>query len=231
MFGLVIALGLYTTVSLAVRRPSPTPLDFRDVTAPAYLLLHVAVAILVLAASVPLPGIDAAALAWGYTAGLAFVGAPHVIGIARRKCIHQFEIKDLYPMWTILPRELLLCSATFPAIAACEEVAFRGVVDLPEQAVAAVQWLVYGAGSRTGVGAPLIACAFLAALHQRTGSLAVVIGAHVAIQTLTGWLRSPGLFGAVYPLLEQAKWKNLGPGWRKAVVELAAGPVVIGLSR
>jgi hypothetical protein len=44
MVPLAIAVVLYTVVSLAVRHPSPTPLDFRAVTAPAYLLLHVAVA-------------------------------------------------------------------------------------------------------------------------------------------------------------------------------------------
>ena len=231
MAGLAIAVILYAAVSLAARRPSPTPLDFREVTAPAYLLLHVAVAVLALAILAPLPRISGPALAWGYAAGLAFVGAPHLVGIARRECIHQFEVRDLYPLVTILPRELLLCCATFPAIAACEEVAFRGVLGLPEPAVAAAQWLVYVAGSRTGVGAPLIACAFVAALHQQTGSLGVVIGAHAAIHTLTGRLRSPGLFGTVYPLLEQAKWKHLAPGWRKAAVELGAGALLIGLAR
>jgi membrane protease YdiL (CAAX protease family) len=229
--GLVIALVLYAAVSLTVRRPSPTPLDFRDVTAPAYLLLQVAVAVLVLAL-LPIPyEVDAIGLARGYAAGLAFVGAPQLVGIARRECIRLFEINYLYPVSSILPRELLLCAATFPAIAVCEEVALRGVAPGPEAAVAAAQWLVYLAGSRTGVGAPAIACAFLAALHQRTGSLEVVIGAHAAIQTLTGRLRSPGLFGAVYPLLEQAKWKNLAPAWRQAAVELGAAALLIGLAR
>ena len=101
---------------------------------------------------------------------------------------------------------------------------------LPEPVVAAAQWLVYLAGSRTGVSAPLI-CVFLAALHQRSGSLAAVIGAHAVIQTLTGRLRSPGLFGAVYPILEQAKWKNLAPGWLKVAVELGAGVLLVGLTR
>jgi membrane protease YdiL (CAAX protease family) len=231
MVGLAIAVILYAAVNLVVRRPSPTPLDFRDVTAPAYLLLHVAVAVLVLAVLAPPPEINTAGLAWGYAAGLAFVGAPHLVGIARGECIHQFEIKDLYPASTIIVRELLLCGVTFPAIAVCEEVAFRAVLGLPDAGVAAAQWLVYLAGSRTGVVAPLISCAFLAALHQQTGSLAVVIGAHAAIQTLTGRLRSPGLFSAVYPLLEQTKWKNLGPGWRQAAAELGAGAVLIGLGR
>jgi hypothetical protein len=231
MVPLAIAVVLYTVVSLAVRHPSPTPLDFRDVTAPAYLLLHVAVAVLVLVILAPLSTINATALAWGYAAGLAFVGAPHLVGVAWRECIHQFEIKDLYPMWVIVPRELLLCGVTFPAIAACEEVAFRGVMHLTEPAVAALQWLLYLAGSRAGARAPLIACVFLAALHGRTGSLAVVIGAHAAVQTLTGRLRSPGLFGAVYPLLEQAKWKNLAPGWRTVAVELGAGALLVAFSR
>ena len=228
---LAIAVVLYTVVSLAVRHPSPTPLDFRDVTAPAYLLLHVAVAVLVLVILAPLSTINATAFAWGYAAGLTFVGVPHLVGISRRECIHQFEIKDLYPVWTIVPRELLLWGVTFPATSACEEFAFRGVVQLPEPVVAAAQGLVYLAGSRTGVGAPLISCVFLAALHQRSGSLAAVIGAHAAIQTLTGRLRSPGLFGAVYPILEQAKWKNLTPGWLKMAVELGAGVLLVGLTR
>ena len=231
MVALAIAIVLYAVVSLAVRRPSATPLDFRETTAPAYLLLQVAVTILILVILGPPPAIKPTALALGYAAGLVFVGAPHLVGIARRECIHQFEIKDLYPMWTILPRELLLCGVAFPAIATCEEVAFRGAVHLPEPAVVAAQWLVYLAGSKTGVGAPLISCIFLAALHEWTGSLAVVIGAHAAIQTLTGRLRSPGLFGAVYPLLEQAKWKNLAPDWRSMAVELGVGAVLIGLWR
>jgi len=156
MVPLAIAAVLYTMVSLAVRHPSPTPLDFRDVTAPAYLLLRVAVAVLVLAILAPPSTLNATALAWGYAAGLTFVGVPHLVGISRRECIQQFEIKDLYPVWTIVPRELLLWGVTFPAITACEEVAFRGVVHLPEPVVAAAQWLVYLAGSRTGVSAPLI---------------------------------------------------------------------------
>ncbi|PYM49460.1 MAG: hypothetical protein DME14_08570 [Candidatus Rokuibacteriota bacterium] len=66
MVPLVIAVVLYTVVSLAVRHPSPTPLDFRAVTAPAYLLLHVAVAVLVLVILAPLSTLNATALAWGY---------------------------------------------------------------------------------------------------------------------------------------------------------------------
>ena len=227
---LIIALVLYTAVSLSVRRPSPTALDFLDATAPGFLLLQVAVAVLVLAILAPFPVITAAALGWGYAAGLAFVGVSHLVGIARRECIHQFEIRNLYPMGSILPRELLLCGVAFPAIAICEEVVLRGVLHAPEPAVAAAQWLVYLAGSRTGLGGSVTSCVFLAALHERTGSLGVVVGAHAALQTLTGRLRSPGLFGSVYPLLEQAKWKNLAPSWRKAAVELAAGAFMIALA-
>ena len=231
MAGLAGALALYAAVSLSVRRPYPTPLDFRDATAPAYLLLLVAVAVLVLAILAPFPLIAPASFGWGYAAGLAFVGAPHLVGIARRECIHQFEVRDLHSLRSIVPRELLLCGLTFPAIATAEEVVFRGVLKLPEPAVAVAQWLVYVAGSRMGAGAAAIACALLAGLHEMTGSLGVVIGAHAAVQTLTGRLSSPGLFGGVYPLLEQAKWKSLSPGWQKAAVELAAGAMLIGLSR
>lgn len=226
---LSIALVLYLVVSAAIRRPFPTPLDFQAVTAPGYLMLQVAVAVLVLAILAPLPDINPAAVGWGYAAGLAFVAAPNLVGLARRQCIYQFEIRDLYTLWSILPREMLLCGATFPAMALCEEVIFRGTLHLPEPAVAALQWLVYLAGSRTRVGGLAMSCAFLAALHTRTGSLGVVIGAHAALQTLTGRLRSPGLFGGVYPLLDQLKWKNLEPGWLKAVIEALTGAVLVGL--
>lgn len=228
---LIVAFVLYTAISLYARRPSPTPLDFRDATAPGYLLLLVAVAILLLAVLAPFPLIGAPALVRGYAAGLAFVAVPQLVGMARRECVHQFEIRNLYPMRNIFPRELLLCGVTFPAIAACEEVVFRGVIHLPEPLVALAQWVVYVAGYRRGLGAVAISCAFLAALHQRTGSLAVVIGAHAALHTLTGRLRSPGLFTGVYPLLEQARWRNLAPGWWRAVVEMVTGVFFVALAK
>ena len=228
--GLVIGLVVYTAVSVLIARPAATPLDFLAATAPAYLLLQVAVGVFVLAILTLFRTISLVAFGWGYAIGLAFVAAPHVVGIGRRECIHKFEIRHLYPLSSILPRELLLCAVMFPAIAACEEVVFRGILKVPEPAVAVVQWLVYWAGSRTRAGGPAIPCAFLAALHQRTGSLGTVIGAHAAIQTLSGRLRSPGLFGGVYPLFEQAKWKDLGSDWRKVAVELAAGAVLVGLA-
>ena len=228
--GLVVGLIAYTVVSLSIRRPSATPLDFRDVTAPGYIFLQVAVAILLLALLVPFPAVTTAEFGWGYVLALAFVGVPQLVGVAQRQCIHQFEIGNLYPMWSILPRELLLCGLAFPAIAFGEEVVFRGILHLPQPVVAAAQWLVYLVGSRAGAGSLAIACAFLAALPVETGSLGVVIGAHAALHTLTGQLRSPGLFGGVYPLLEQAKWRNLAPGWRKAAVELAAGALLVGLA-
>jgi len=227
---LFVGLVLYTVVSVFVRHPSLTPLDFLEATAATYLLLQVTVAIFILAILAPLPVISVRAFAWGYVAGLAFVASPHLVGIARRECIHQFEIRNLYRLSSILPRELLLCGVTFPAIAACEEVVFRGILEVPEPAVAVAQWLVYWAGSRSGVSGPALSCAFVAALHQRTGLLGAVIGAHAAIQTLTGRLRSPGLFGRVYPLLEQAKWRDLGPAWRKTAVELAVGAVLVWLA-
>lgn len=228
--GLVIGFVVYTAVSLLIARPSATPLNFLAATVPGYLVLQMAVAAFVLAILTPFRTISLVAFGWGYAVGVAFVAAPQLVGIARRECIHQFEIRNLYPLSSLLPRELLLCAVIFPAIAACEEVMFRGILKVPEPAVAVVQWLVYWAGSRTGAGGPAIPCAFLAALHQRTGSLGTVIGAHAAIQTLTGRLRSPGLFGGVYPLLEQAKWKDLGSDWRKGAVELAAGALLVWLA-
>jgi membrane protease YdiL (CAAX protease family) len=231
MAGLVLALLLYASISVAVRRPYPTPLDFREATAPSYLLLLLAVAVLLLAALDPLPVIAPVSFARGYAAGAAFVAAPHLVGIARRECLHQFEIRDLHDLRTIVPRELLLCGFTFPAIALCEEVAFRGVLPSPWPAVALVQWLVYRTGARNGAGASAIACLFLAGLHQGSGGLGAVVGAHAAIQTLTGLLRSPGLFGGVFPLLEQVRWRNLSPGWQNRAVELAAGGALLGLAR
>lgn len=229
--GLALALLLYAAISLAVRRPYATPLDFCEATAPSYLLLLLATAVLVLAALGPLPAIAPASFAWGYSAGAAFVAAPHLLGIARRECVHQFEIRDLYGLRTIVPRELLLCVVTFPAIALCEEVVFRDVVTAPWPAVALVQWLVYRAGARNGAVASAIACLFLAGLHQSSGGLGAVVGAHAAIQTLTGLLRSPGLFGGVFPLFEQARWRNLAPDGQLLVVELAAAAALVGLAR
>ncbi len=231
MAGLAIALVLYAAVSLSVRRPYATPLDFLAATAPGYLLLQMAVAVLMLAILLPLPTLVPSFVGGGYAAGLAFAAAPHVLALARRESIHQFEIKELYSLRSIVPRELLLCAVTFPAIAAAEEVVFRGVVRLPAPAVALVQWLVYVAGARRGAGASAVSCIFLAALHQTTDSLGAVIGAHAAIQTLTGSLRSPGLFGAVYPLFEQARWRSLSPAWQKVATELAAGAALVALFR
>ncbi len=229
MTGLAVALLLYAAISLVVRRPYPTPLDFRDVTAPSYLLLQLAVAVLVLAALAPLPAIPPVSFVVGYAAGAAFVAAPHLLGLARRECIHQFEIRDLHDLRTILPRELLLCGVVFPAIALAEEVVLRHTLPLPRPAVPLVQWLLYRAGGGKGAGASAIACLFLAGLYQTGGGLGAVVGAHAAVQTLTGLLQSPGLFGGVFPLLEQARWKNLSPGWQKLVAQLAAAATLVGL--
>ena len=231
MAGLALAVLVYAAISLAVRRPFATPLDFREATAPSYLLLLVATAVLILASLDPLPVIAPVSVAWGYAAGTAFVAAPHLLGIARRDCLHQFEIRDLHGLRTIVPRELLLCGVTFPAIALGEEAVFRGVLLAPWPAVVLVQWLVYRAGGRNGAVASAISCLFLAGLHEASGGLGAVVGAHAAIQTLTGLLRSPGLFGGVFPLLEQARFKNLSPGWQKLCVELAAAAALVGLAR
>jgi hypothetical protein len=231
MAGLAFALPLYAAISLVVRRPYQTPLDFRAATAASYQLLLLAVVVLVLVALAPLPVIGPVSFAWGYAAGAAFVAAPHLLGIARKECLHQFEIRDLYGLWSVVPRELLLVGVTFPAIALCEEVVFRGALPIPRPAIALVQWLVYRAGARNGAGEPAIACLLLAGLHQASGELGAVVGAHAAIQTLTGLLRSPGLFGGVFPLLEQARWRNLAPGWQKLAVALAAAGVLLGLAR
>lgn len=228
--GRVVVLLLYAGVSLCVRRPFATALDFRHATGPGYLLLLAAVAVLVLAILAPFPAMTAVELGSGYALGLAFVIVPQLIGIARRECIHQFEIWNLYPMRSILPRELLLCVVTFPAIAAAEEVVFRGILWIPELAIAAAQFLLYLTGSRTAAPNLAISCAFLATLHWRTGSLGLVIGAHAALQTLTGRLRSPGLFGGVYPLMEQARWKSLAPAWRDTVLEAVTGALLVALA-
>lgn len=231
MAGLALAVLVYAAISLAVRRPYTTPLDFREATAPSYLLLVLATAVLILYFPRPLPVIAPVSFAWGYAAGMAFVAAPHILGIARRECLHQFEIRNLHRMRAIVSRELLLCGVAFPAIALCEEVVFRGVRPAPWPAVALVQWTVYRAGARNGAVASAIACLFLAGLHEASGGLGAVVGAHAAIQTLTGLLRSPGLFGDVYPLLEQVRWRNFSPGWQKLAVELAAGAALVGLAR
>ena len=231
MAGLTLAVLVYAGISLAVRRPYPTPLDFRESTAPSYLLLIAATAVLVLCSLGPPPVIAPASFAWGYGAGAAFVAAPQLLGMARGECFHQFEIRDLHGLRTILPRELLLCGVAFPAIALCEEAVFRCVLPLPWPAVVLVQWLVYRAAARGGALACAISCLFLADLHEASGGLGAVVGAHAAIQTLTGPFRSPGLFAGVFPLLEQARLRNLSPGWQKLAIELAVAAAVVGLAR
>jgi membrane protease YdiL (CAAX protease family) len=227
---LVAALVLYAGVSTVVRRPYATPLDFRDVTAPAYLFLQVAVAVLVLAVLPPALPIVPASVAYGYVAGLAFVAAPALAAIVRREWIHQFEVRDLHSLRMVLPREALLCLVAIPAIATCEEVFFRGVLGRPEPAVMAAQWLTCrAAGVRAGPAASV--CGFLAVLHYTTGSLGLVIGAHAAVQTLTGHVRSPGLFSGLYALFEQARSRSLGPTWQRAALELASGAAIVLLAR
>jgi hypothetical protein len=231
MTGLALAVLVYAAISLAVRRPYPTPLDFRESTAPSYLLLIVATAVLILCALDPLPAIAPASFAWGYAAGAAFVAAPQLPGLARRECFHQFEIRNLHGLRAILPRELLLCGLVFPAIAFSEEAVFRGVLPAPWPAVALAQWLVYRAGTRGGALPSAISCLFLAALHEASGGLGAVVGAHAAIHSFTGLLRSPGLFAGVFPLFEQARVRNLSPGWQRLAVELAVVAGVVGLAR
>jgi hypothetical protein len=231
MAGLAVALLLYAALSLAVRRPYATPLDFREATSPSYVLFLAATAVLVLAPLGPLPTIAPASVAWGYGAGVGFVAAPHLLGMARRDCLHQFEVRDLHPLATILPRELLFCGVALPAIAHCEEVVFRSALPVPWPAVPVLQWIVYQAGSRNDARASAVACLFLAALHQSSGGLGAVVGAHAAIQTLTGVLRSPGLFGGVFPLLEQARFRNFAPGWQKLAAQLVAAAALVSLAR
>jgi hypothetical protein len=117
---------------------------------------------------------------------------------------------------------------TFPALATCEEVVLRGVPAWPEPLVVAVHALVCLLASRRYPWGTVTACAFLGLLHSATGSLAVVIGGHAAVETFTGRLRFPGLFGQVFPLLEQAGWRNLGPAWLGLTAEAAAAAVVLG---
>lgn len=231
MAGLGLALLVYAAVSFSVRRPYQTALDFRAATAPTYLALILAVVLLMLEALAPLPEIAARPFAWGYAAGAAFVAAPQVVGLARRECLHQFEVRDLYRPSLIVPRELLLVALVFPAIALCEEVVFRSALPLPKPAIALVQWLVCRASARNNPADSAIACLFLAGLHHAGDSLWAVVGAHAAIQTLTGRLRSPGLFGDVFPLLEQVRFKNLSPAWQKAAAEVAAAALLVALAR
>ena len=219
MVGALAAAGIYLTATRLVPRPRPTPLDFLAATAPGYLCFLVAVASTAIAVSASVLTIPLQGVAWGYAVGVLFSTLPIGLAIVRREWIHQFEIKDLYSLRQIVPREILLCAVVIPAIAVCEELIFRTALPLPTVVVVVVQWLVYTAGSRSGWRRTVTPCAFLAALHFVTGSLGIVIGAHAAMQTLGGRLRSPGIFSDVYPLLEQAKSRTLGPDWEIAVVE------------
>ena len=227
--GPVFALVVYAVATSVARRPALTPLDFLAATSPGYLGLQAALAVFVLALVVPYRTISVRDAVLGYAVGVVFVIAPYAVGIARRESFHQFEVRDLYPRGTIVRREALLCAIAVPVIAACEESAVRGVVRVPEAVVFVVQWLLYAAGSRSRATRALLPCALLALLHQRTGSLGLVIGAHAAIQTLGGRLRSPGIFGDVYDLLAQAQWRDLGPRWMRVAVELAVGAAVVAL--
>jgi hypothetical protein len=227
--GLVVAAAVYAAVSLRVRHPAPTPLDFRAATAPAYAMLQVATAVLVLTLIAPPLALEPAALVRGYAAGLAFVAAPQIVGIARRECLHQAEVLDLHPSRvSIALRDLLQGAVTLPTLAACEEVVLRGLVAVPEPIVVAAHALVCLLASRRYPWGTVAACAFLGLLHSATGSLALVIAAHAAVQTFTGRLRLPGLFGRVFPLLEQAGWRNLGPAWLGLTAEAAAAALVLG---
>jgi hypothetical protein len=230
MAGLVVALLFYAAISLAVRRPYQTPLDFRAAAAPSYQLLQLAVVVVVLAALDARPVVAPARFAWGYAAGAAFVAAPQVLGWARRECLHQFEIRDLHDLRTILPRETLLFGVTLPAIALAEETVLRGALPLPWPAIALAQWLTYRAAARSGAGASALACLLLAGLHRASGELGAVVGAHAAIQTLTGRLTSPGIFGDVFPVLAQLRWRNFSPGWQKLAIELTAALLLVGLA-
>jgi hypothetical protein len=214
-----------------VRRPFLTPLDFRAATAPTYQLLQLAMVVLVLAALGPLPSLAPASLAWGATAGAAFVAAPLLVGVARGECLHQFEIRDLHGLATILPRNALLVAATVPAIALAEEAVFRGALAMPWPAIAIAQWLWYAGRSRERAGATALACLFLAGLHAASGDLGLVVGAHAAIQALTGRLASPGLFGDAYPVLEQVGVRHLAPALHRLGLQLAAAAVLVGLLR
>jgi hypothetical protein len=225
MLPLAGALVVYALVSLRVPRPYPTPLDFRAATSPFFALLQVSLAVLI-AAQAPLPEADLAAAGRGYLAGLLFVLGPQLVGIARRECIHQFEVKELYRPAEVAAREAVACFLAFPAIAACEEILLRGTVRAPEPAIAAVQFLLGLAASRARVFDLAVACALLAALHWRTGSLALVIGAHAAVLTMTGRPGTPGLFSAVYPLLLQARWKCLSPAWQTGAAQVAVAAAV-----
>jgi len=227
--GLVVAAVAYAVVSLRVRHPAPTPLDFRAATAPAYGMLQVATALVVLTLIAPPFELAVGAAIRGYAAGLAFVVAPQIVGMARRECLHQAEVLDLHPSrWSIALRDLLLAAVTFPALAACEEVVLRGLVALPEAVVVAIHALLCLLASRRYPWGTVAACAFLGLLHATSGSLALVIGAHAAIQTFTGRLRLPGLFGQVFPLLEQAGWRNLGPAWLGLTAEAVTAALVVG---
>jgi hypothetical protein len=231
MAGLALALLLYAVVSLSVQRPYQTPLDFRAATAPSYLGLLVAIAVLILAAVAPAPAIGVSSVAWGYAAGVAFVAAPQIVGIARRECVHQFEIRNLHGPREVVARELLLVGAVFPLIALCEEVVLRSALPLPKTAVPLLQWILYRASTRGRAVETAVACLFLAGLDQAVDDLGVVVGAHAAIQTLTGRLSSPGLFGDAYPLLSQLRFRSLSPRWQTAVAEIATAALLVGLAR
>lgn len=231
MAGLALAVLLYAALSLAVRRPYQTPLDFRAATAPSYQLLQVAVAVMVLASLDARPDVAPSTFALGCAVGAAFVAAPHVVGIARRECLHQFEIRNLHPLRAIVPRDVLLFGVTIPAIALCEETVLRLALPLPWQAVPLVQWLLCRASGRATPGASALACLLLAGLHGVSGNLGLVVGAHAAIQALTGRLTSPGIFGDVFPLLQQVRLRNLSPARLTLAAELAAGVAVVAFTR
>lgn len=226
MAAVAVAVAAYALVGLPVRRPAPTPLDFRAIVSPSWVLFQVAVAVMMFAVLPPLPAIDPAGAWRGFAAGLAFVGAVHLPAILRGECVHQFEVRNLYSAGGVLRGEAAAGIAILAA-SASQEMVLRGVVRAPEWAVASIQFVLCLPSSRRAVAAVAVACAFVAGIHAATGSLGCAIGAHAGIQALAGWLRPPGIFAAVYPLLEQARWKNLGPAWHRWLAAAAAGGALI----
>lgn len=221
---LLLALALYVLVSVSVPLPRPTPLDFRSIAGLPFVLLQLAMATILLVLAGRAVQIAPADFALGYAAGTAWTLAPYLL--SPRRCTHQFEVRNLYPFSEVAGRELLVLAVAVPAIALCEETLLRGA-GLPAWVPFAAQAaLCLPRGRRDPIGV-VLACGVLAALHATTGSVSVAAGAHAAILTFAGRLRSPGVFGAVYPLFEQARLRDLSPAWRAKAVEIAAGILLV----
>jgi len=220
---LALAGFLYGGASFCVPRARKDALDFPAATGPRFMGLCAGVA-LTTSALVGFPeSAETGAVLRGWIAGAMFVAVPQGLAVLRRRFAHQWEVAGFCSVRSIMVRNMAMALLVFPAVALCEQTLLRGAWPVPGPAAVGLQWiLLFPRGRRSAVEG-VIPCAFMGGLHMATGSVWMVIGAHAALQTLTGRLGTAGLFGDAYALGEQINWRNLCPAWQQALAEVAVG--------